>query len=89
MVDARIKSQEIGAEGAAKVPVRRYPVRIHVHCRACGHQGVPKVFLDRPLRLVCKKCGKRDYYVAERDTMRKLKDKKPRPEPSYGTAFSS
>lgn len=86
----RIKSQAVGAVGAAgEVPVRRFPTKIHVRCRACGHQGVPKVFLDRPLKLVCKACGKRDYIVHERDTMAKLRPAIKKPEPSYGTPFSS
>lgn len=52
------------------VPIIRYPTRLHCRCAACGHQGQVKAFLDKPLRLVCTKCGSRDGIVVTRDRLR-------------------
>jgi len=51
----------------AAIPVRKYPTRLHCICAACGHQGSALVFLDKPPKLKCKKCGSRDVIVASRD----------------------
>jgi ribosomal protein S27E len=50
--------------------IRRFPTRLAVRCPQCGHQGVVKVFIDRPLKLKCTRCGSRDAIVVTRDRMR-------------------
>lgn len=86
MAMAVTKDQVISAASTPRV--QRYRTRLAVTCLACKHQGTVAVFLDKPPKLVCSKCGSRDATVAGRDTMRAMKKQVKKPEPSYGTAFS-
>jgi hypothetical protein len=51
------------------VPIRRFPTRLHVRCQ-CGHQSYVAVFLNKPLKLKCTKCGNRNPIVTSRDRTR-------------------
>lgn len=50
--------------------IRKYPTRLQVRCPQCQHQGVIAVFLDKPLKLKCSRCGNRDPIVVTRDRTR-------------------
>jgi hypothetical protein len=52
---------------AAPVRIKRYPTRLNIVCRACGHVGVARVFLDQTDRLRCKACNGRNASIVERD----------------------
>jgi ribosomal protein S14 len=49
------------------VPVRRFPTKLHVRCDRCLHQGYVSVFLDKPPKLRCSKCGSRAAIIVQRD----------------------
>ncbi len=50
--------------------IRKYPTKLKVQCPQCWHQGVIAVFLDKPLKLKCSRCGNRNPIVVTRDRMR-------------------
>jgi transcription elongation factor Elf1 len=50
--------------------IRKYPTRIHVRCPQCQHQGIVAVYLDKPPKLKCTRCGSRDAIVVTRDRTR-------------------
>jgi DNA-directed RNA polymerase subunit RPC12/RpoP len=50
--------------------VQRYPTKLQVRCPQCSHAGVVEVFLDKPPKLKCTKCGSRDAIVVTRDRTR-------------------
>jgi transcription elongation factor Elf1 len=52
------------------VQVRRYPTKLQVRCPQCRHQGVVSVFIDKPLKLKCSRCGNRNPIVVTRDRTR-------------------
>ena len=54
------------AETLDDLQVRRVPTKLHIRCQ-CGHQGSVEVFLDKPPRLRCSKCGSRAAIVVQRD----------------------
>jgi hypothetical protein len=56
-------------DSSSGVTVRRFPTRLHVRCH-CGHQGQVAMFLDKPLKLKCTKCGNRNPIVTSRDRTR-------------------
>jgi hypothetical protein len=49
------------------VSIHRYPTRLHVRCSRCLHQGIVSVFLDKPPKLKCSRCGSRAAIVVQRD----------------------
>lgn len=49
--------------------VKKYPTTLHVLCH-CGHQATVATFIDKPVKLVCSRCGNRDPIVAARDRTR-------------------
>ena len=55
------------------VTVKRYPTKLAVRCPQCQHQGVVELFLDRPPKLKCTKCGNRDPIITSRDSTRTWK----------------
>jgi DNA-directed RNA polymerase subunit RPC12/RpoP len=52
------------------VTVRKFPTKLAVRCPRCQHQGVVAVFLDKPPKLRCAKCGSRDPIIVQRDRTR-------------------
>jgi transcription elongation factor Elf1 len=52
------------------VSIKRYPTRLAVRCPQCQHQGVVSVFLDRPPKLHCSKCGDKNPIIVQRDRTR-------------------
>ena len=57
------------AETLDALQVRRVPTKLHIRC-PCGHQGSVEVFLDKPPRLRCVKCGNRNPIICSRDRSR-------------------
>ena len=57
------------AETLDDLQVRRVPTKLHIRC-PCGHQGSVEVFLDKPPRLRCVKCGNRNPIICSRDRSR-------------------
>jgi len=49
------------------VPVRRFPTRLHVRCGKCQHQAFITIFISKPPRLRCTKCGSRSAIIVSRD----------------------
>jgi Zn finger protein HypA/HybF involved in hydrogenase expression len=52
---------------AGQAPVLRYPTKINVICRICGHPGRVRIFLEDVNRLICSACGSRTVRVVDRD----------------------
>jgi hypothetical protein len=50
---------------AALPPVKKYPTKLRVTCRACDRSKTVAVMLDDVDKLTCK-CGCRDLLIAER-----------------------
>ncbi len=57
-------------ESDPHIEVRKFPTRLHVRCSLCAHQGVVEVFLNKPPKLVCIKCGNKNPIVTSRDRTR-------------------
>ena len=57
-------------EGRTAPEIKRYPTRLEVRCVQCRRRKVVEVFLDKPPRFVCKKCGDRNPIVTTRDRTR-------------------
>lgn len=51
-------------------PVRKFPTKLAVRCPQCQHQGVVTVFLDKPPKLHCSKCGSKNPIIDQRDQTR-------------------
>ena len=62
--------RQSGGSTALMVVIKRYPTRLEVRCESCGHRGVVKVYLDKPPRLICSRCGDRNPIVTSRDMLR-------------------
>ena len=50
--------------------VTRVPTMLSILCPACGRTKQIKAFIDRPLKLRCRKCGCRDPIVQGREPLR-------------------
>jgi hypothetical protein len=50
--------------------IRRFATRPPARCAQYQHQGVVAVFLDKPLKLRCAKCGSGDPIIVQRDRTR-------------------
>jgi len=52
------------------VEIKRYPTRLDVRCRACGHAGSVAVWLADIHKLKCSRCGRADPIVSGREPLR-------------------
>ena len=50
--------------------IKKFPTRLMVSCPQCSHQGVVEIFLDKPLKLKCSRCGNRNPIIPTRDRTR-------------------
>jgi transcription elongation factor Elf1 len=50
--------------------VRKFPTKLQVRCPQCQHAGVVEVFLDKPPKLHCSRCGNKNPIIVQRDRTR-------------------
>jgi hypothetical protein len=69
--DEHDKSWLLALGAGPTVPeIKRYPTRLEIRCVQCRRRKIVAVFLDKPPRFVCKKCGDRNPIVTTRDRTR-------------------